>query len=188
MTPYLSIADDFLDDFDAWRQWLDVAPYETVTNPADGVDYPGICRAVPMRGEVEAKLEKLMGRPVSVRYMFMRLSLEGVPVPHQAHTDDTMGQYSLMVYLNRPEHCRGGTSILRHVSGMETTPETPAELAAWQRDTNNPRQWEYVTLCPMRSNRACVFQAKLFHRAEPLGGFGRDATDGRLVLTAFFDA
>jgi hypothetical protein len=118
----------------------------------------------------------------------MRLSPDGVHVPHPVHTDISMGKYSLMLYLNRAEHCRGGTSILKHIeSGMVRTPRTEEEFALWQRDMRNPEAWSYVDAAEMAPNRAFIFDADMYHRAEPEGGFGKDATDGRLVLTMFFD-
>jgi hypothetical protein len=117
----------------------------------------------------------------------MRLSLADVPVPHQAHTDTVMGDFSMMLYMNRAEHCQGGTSLVRHVTGMDTDPIDEESQKVWLRDTNIPEMWTPYTRCEMRTNRAFIFRANLMHRAEPLGGFGTDATNGRLVMTAFFN-
>jgi hypothetical protein len=98
-----------------------------------------------------------------------------------------MGGYSLMVYLNRPQDCRGGTSLVRHVeTGMDSNPRNEEEEAIWKRDTNKREAWEVTEMCPMRANRACVFPAERMHRAEPVGGFGHDQRHGRMVMTAFF--
>lgn len=173
------ILDDFLPDFAGWRSWADGLEYRDEVNPADGVAYPGIYRDVPTFG-ARARLSAIMGRPIKLHALFLRLSLAGVAVPHQAHHDGLMGDFSMMVYLNRPEHCQGGTSLLEHVSGAEPDADT------WQRDTNRPEQWRAVSLCKMVTNRAFVFRSKLWHRAEPVGGFGTDSANGRLVLTGFF--
>lgn len=173
------VLDDFLPDFSGWRAWADTAHFSDVINPADGVSYPGICDAVPTFG-TRQRLESVMGRQVRINALFMRLSLEGVQVPHQAHNDAVMGKFSMMLYLNRPEHCRGGTSLLRHI-------EREPDKETWERDTNDPEMWEVLSLCQMKSNRAFIFRSDLWHRAEPIGGFGTTAVDGRLVLTAFFD-
>lgn len=178
MIPHSIIIDDFLPDFDDWRAWADKQRYAPVVNPADGVEYPGICKEVPTFG-TRMRLEAIMQHPVKINAAFMRLSLAGVQVPHQAHHDALMGQYSLMLYLNRAEHCQGGTSLVRHVSGDD--------LAHWERDTNRPEMWSVYSLCEMRPNRAFIFRADLMHRAEPVGAFGTDPTNGRLVYTAFFD-
>lgn len=173
------IVDDWLYDFDGWRRWADGLDYEDALNPADGVLYPGIYRDVPRWG-IRQRLAPLFGQ-VQINALFLRLSMAGVSVPHQAHNDALMGRYSLMVYMNRSEHCQGGTSLVRHVDG-------DISQEVWQRDTNITEQWRVTSMCDMQPNRAFIFRADLMHRAEPIAGFGANATDGRLVMTCFFDA
>lgn len=170
------IIDEFLSDFDHWRAWADKAEYADVVNPADGVSYPGICTKVPTWG-IRNRLQGIMGSQVRIKTAFLRLSTQGVHVPHQAHHDGIMGDYSLMLYLNRPEHCRGGTELVRHLVDDEL----------WSIDHSNPDRWGVYSRCEMRSNRAFLFDAHLMHRASPVGGFGQDARNGRLVYTAFFN-
>lgn len=183
------IIDDFLDQFDALRAYADDADYQTIENPVDQVRYPGICSVIPedVRNEVQDRLSIVTGREIEITYLFMRLSLAGVPVPHQAHTDISMGTYSLMLYLTRGEHCQGGTSLVRHLNGMDRNPISAEEEALWKRDTNEPSQWNPYMTCEMRPNRAFIFDAALMHRAAPLNGFGDSPHNGRLVLTAFFN-
>lgn len=182
------IVDDFLDNFEALREAADSVEFKDEVNPVDKVTYPNIFKGIPegRAQEIESKLALLVGRAIKVNTMFARLSPRGVHVPHQVHTDTSMGDYSVMIYLNRLEDCRGGTSILRHHAGMESEPRTEAELKLWQRDYNDPMKWQITDHCAMVPNRMFLFRSDLFHRAEPVGGFGRDASDGRLVLTVFF--
>jgi hypothetical protein len=158
-------------------------------NPVDGVAYPHINTKVPelYRDEITAKLADTIGKPIELHTLFMRLSPEGVKAPHQAHTDAVMGQYSAMIYMNYRIHCQGGTAILRHVSGMlDEHPDDCGTGLIWAKDCNYPDKWREIAFCPMRPNRAFVFDSKLFHRAEPIEGFGRDPRNARLVMTAFF--
>lgn len=173
------ILDDFLSDFAGWRAWADTCKFTDQVNPADAVSYPAICTAVPTYGTIR-RLSALMGRPVEITASFLRLSLGGVPVPHQAHHDGLMGDFSCMLYLNRAEHCAGGTSLLEHTSGEEPDAQT------WERDTNVPQMWRVKSLCEMVPNRAFIFRSTLLHRAEPIGGFGDSVKNGRLVWTTFF--
>lgn len=186
MIPHSIVIDDFLPDFKGWRSWADTLGYSGVVNPADGVEYPGIYSKVPTWG-MQQRLSMIMGTGVSINLVFLRLSLEGVQVPHYAHTDKVMGQFSCMVYMNRGQHCKGGTALVRHVDGMDSNPANPDEEAIWQRDTNRPEKWSAYSMCEMKPNRAFIFRADLMHAALPEGGFGSDSTDGRLVLTAFFN-
>lgn len=174
------IIDDFLpaDVFELLREHCDTISYDGVKNPVDGVIYPGISIDIPK------VVRQFFGAP---KFMFMRLSLAGVPVPHQAHTDSLMGSESLMFYLNRPKHCQGGTSLVRHLeTGMIGDPISKYAVDCWKRDTNDPRAWEVYEMAQMQPNRCVIFDASLMHRAEPVGGFGSSPYDGRLVLTAFY--
>lgn len=179
------IVEDFLEDFPDARRWATAAEFQDETNPLDGVVYPGIAKRVPTWG-LRQRLIAIMGRDVQITAAFLRLSVDGCYVPHQAHSDSVMGDFSLMVYLNEAQHCQGGTSLVRHVSGMDETPTTQEGLALWEADMNRPAKWNPYLLCEMRPNRGFVFRASLMHRAEPIGGFGSTAHDGRLVMSAFF--
>lgn len=182
------IVDNFLDYFEDWRAWADGLAYTDEVNPVDSVSYPGIYRHVPTWG-IQQRIQAVIGIPVLIRTAFLRLSPEGVHVPHQAHSDSVMGAYSLMLYLNRPEDCLGGTALVRHRgSGMQTDPQTQEGLEIWTRDMNDPTAWETYSLCEMKTNRAFIFRSDLMHCAFPTGGFGENPMNARLVLTTFFDA
>lgn len=177
---YFSIFNDFLpaNVFAELRDHCDKISYTGVKNPVDGVVYPNISTDIPK------SVLKYLGRP---KVTFLRLSLAGVKAPHQAHTDTLMGSESLMLYLTRQEYCKGGTSLVKHIeTGMTSDPRNADEETIWQRDTNDPRAWMVYDIALMQPNRAVIFDANLMHRAEPVGGFGSSARDGRLVLTAFY--
>lgn len=173
------IIDDFLEDFSGWRTWADGCRYTEETNDVDGISYPGICRDLPTYGAIK-RLSAIMGQTITLNALFMRLSLAGTPVPHWAHHDGAMGQFSLMVYMNRAEDCQGGTALLRHKDGEP-------DHGTWLRDTNQPERWQMVSACEMVPNRAFIFRSTLWHSALPIGGFGDSSSNGRLVLTGFFD-
>lgn len=183
------VVDDFLSDFNGFRAYCDNLDFDGVESPYDGVFYPGVSLDIPreIQEEVIENLSGIVGE-VFIKAMFLRLTLPSFICPHQAHTDSIMGDGSLMLYLNREEHCQGGTSFVVHKkSGMYSNPKDEDELEAWKDDTNTPEKWHVLDICEMKPNRACLFDASLMHRAEPVGGFGNDSTDGRLVLTCFYD-
>lgn len=189
MKLYSLVVDDFLSDFNAAREWADTATFKDVENPADGVRYPLIASELPvsLKKEIEFNLLLLMGAPVQMAATFMRLSPAGVYVPHQVHTDKLMGEWSMMLYMNRPEHCNGGTSVLKHINGMDQHPATEDDVQVWNEDMNDAGKWIITDFARMKTNRAFIFRSDLFHRAEPVGGFGRGPRNGRLVCTAFFN-
>lgn len=174
------IIDDFLNDYDGMRKHCDKLSYDGMTSPVDNVFYPGVTDDIPshVRDEIQLKLGSLFNG-VKINYLFLRLSPEGTQAPHQAHNDESMGQYSFMLYLNRAKHCTGGTSFVEHVSGDN--------LSSWADDHSDPEKWNIVAMTDMKSNRACIFDASDMHRSEPIGGFGKTAKTARLVLVGFFD-
>lgn len=178
------IVDDFLEDFSRWRKWLDGAEYRDVSSGVDGVTYPHICSDLDeeLRGELVYKLRAWTTRDAYVKHMFARMSPHGVRAPHAAHNDAAMGQWSMMLYMNRAEHCRGGTALLEY--GPHAGEPTREE---WLEHTNCLEMWRDVGHCDMRPNRAFIFPAAQWHCALPSSGFGHDSSDARMVITAFFN-
>ena len=184
------IIDDFLNDFDSIRKHCDSVNYEGELNPVNGVFYPGVSLDIPqdVEDEIIAKIQEAVGGEIKVNAMFLRLSTSDMDAPHQAHTDASMGDFSLMLYLNRIEDCEGGTSYVMHKrTGMASHPINEKQVKTWEKDCNNHEAWQITSICPMLPNRAFVFNAASMHRAEPVGGFGDNAKNGRLVLTVFFN-
>jgi hypothetical protein len=185
------VNDRFLKDFNGVRDYADTANYVDVVSPVDNVTYPGINAELPvvLKAEVLEKLAAIHGQSVVPNHMFMRLSPQGVRAPHQAHTDSTMGQYTLILYMNRLAHVSGGTSLVKHrATGMESDLNLTKSLHAhWERDTNNYNAWSITKMVAMQPNRAFVFPSHMMHRAEPLDGFGFHKKNARLVLTCFYN-
>lgn len=184
--------DNFFNDADYLKEIVVNRDFLPHKNAVDGVEYPGI--QVP-GAEMDpaflaAKLAPLFpGKEVKLTEMFYRLSLFGDAGPNQVHVDANMGQYGLIVYLSDPvPGLLCGTSILEHGSKrMPTAPKNQFQWDLWQADAKNPMAWDAVSFCPMKFNRAFVVRADLWHRAEPIGGFGADRQDGRLIFGAFFN-
>lgn len=184
------IIDNFLNDFDGLRKYCDHIDYSGLDNPEDGVFYDGVSIDIPeaVIEEVVRELNNIHNREINLNYIFLRLSTSDMQAPHQAHTDSVMGSFSLMLYLNRVEDCIGGTSLVIHKkTGLCENPVNDKQAEIWEKDCNNPDAWSILSMCPMIPNRAFIFDASLMHRAEPIGGFGDNAKNGRLVLTAFYD-
>lgn len=181
------IRDSFLDNYDWFRTYCDGLDYDVVTNPTDGVDYHGISLEIPefMKIDVLYKLQQLVG-PITRYNMFLRQSVDGSKAPHGAHNDLSMGQHTMILYLNRPEHCKGGTSLVSHKEHGMSESVTEEQIEIWERDTNNYDAWEIDEMCDMKSNRAFICPAGRMHRAED-GHFGDNNEDGRLVMVCFFD-
>lgn len=186
----IQVINSFLSDFEWLREQADTTEYGDHVNPVDGVTYPGIGQQIPIGvcADVITKLQHLVRGRISDMTMFTRMTLEGQDVPHQAHNDESMGRYGLIVYLNRAEHCKGGTEFVKHKHcDGRIGPADEGELKIMQRDANTRDAWEVTYSVDMAPNRALLFDAALMHRASTPVGFGESACDGRLALVCFFE-
>lgn len=182
------VVDNFVDNFAGLRAHCDSLSYEGAVNPVDGILYPGISLDIPesVASEIASKISKEVGVELTGHLMFIRMTDSDTVQPHHAHNDATMGDYGMLLYLNRSEHCTGGTSFVRHIgTGMTGSPKDLEQESIWKRDTNTDDAWEVLDMVEMKPNRALIFDTRDMHRAEPVNGFGHSAEDGRLVLTCF---
>lgn len=184
-----SVISDFFPNFDEVRAQLDELDYSAAVNPYDNVEYQGICTEIPqsIKNHVYSAINHFFGRFPDNTNLFLRLSTEGVTVPHQAHNDESMGNWAMMIYVNRPEHCAGGTEFIDHVDHpMANGPTDDAGVEVWKRDNNDKNKWMVIDTVKMGSNKALVFPAKRMHRAVDPVSFGTTPKDGRLLLICFF--
>lgn len=181
------IFDDFLDNFEDLKQFYLSCEFKDEVNPVDGVVYPAICKEIPdsIIGDLFRNIADVIGRPPENPVTFLRMSADGVPCPHRYHTDNSMGQYSLMLYLM--DNKEAGTGFARHKqTGLYDAPKTDEELHLTIKDCNDDSKWQIYSSTEMRENRAVIFDSSLFHVALPIGGFGKSQSDARIVLTCFF--
>jgi hypothetical protein len=177
----MKVWNDFVPErlFRMWETEVRAADYSGTVNPVDGVEYPDVTANVNRNliAYCMTKCARALGKNVTPRTVFLRLTCDATDTaPHQAHNDEAMGEYTFLLYWqNGP----GGTALVRHTSGDD--------LTHWERDTNVYDAWEEYDRVDMARNRAVMFDSKLMHRAEPVHGFGESATNGRIVLTIFFD-
>ncbi len=179
------IIDDFLKSFNELKEASLICEFKDEVNQIDGVVYPFICKDIPnnVENEVFDNLSEYIGDKVKSPIIFMRKSPHGVSCPHQVHSDASMGDFSLMLYLNEGN---GGTSLVKHNrTGIAYNPESEAFVGIVQSDQNNSDSWAITDMINMKRNRAFIFDSRRLHRAEPVGGFGKEG-DSRVVLTCFF--
>ncbi|HEY0315106.1 MAG TPA: DUF6445 family protein [Sphingomonas sp.] len=112
------------------------------------------------------------------------------------HIDDA--HWSGILYLSRPEDCRGGTEFFRHKpTGTDCAPRDQAEARALgfdspgdaaqrilERDSVDADKWELTMQVPMRFNRLVLLRPWLWHTAGP--AFGDTLENGRLIYLMFF--
>ena len=198
--PSLLIVDDFLTDPHVARDKALALDYDPALK--DG-NYPGVlsARPLPIPGLDDA-VTRIIGAKVQPQagtsHGHCRLTLANDKGLSGVHIDPCF--YSGILYLNLPEHCRGGTDFFRHKrTGLERVPtDTGQMLAAGYGDPNQlieevvnadtlkPSRWEKQLTVPMRFNRLVLFSPWMFHNSAR--GFGSNAGNGRLVHLMFFAA
>jgi hypothetical protein len=191
------IVDDFLDNAVALREAALRLDY-----PAQGNTYPG--RNSTQRIQIEGLTEqvsRLVGEPLAPMpppeaHGKFRITLGGDRGTGKVHVDKA--HWSGILYLSRPEDCRGGTEFFRHLpTGTERVPYDDAELRALgydtmdgliqdtvRRDGTDDSKWDMTMRVPMRFNRLLLLRPWLWHTAGE--AFGDRPENGRLVYLMFF--
>lgn len=140
-------------------------------------------------------------RPISPpeSHAKFRITLAGDTGRAKVHIDAQVG-WSGILYLSRPEDCRGGTEFFRHRrTNSDRAPLNERELADMgyasaqamhrdiiERDSNDDSKWEMTTRVPMRFNRLVLLRPWMWHTAGE--AFGDRLENGRLVYLMFFAA
>ncbi|NNC73617.1 MAG: hypothetical protein HKN78_12180 [Sphingomonadaceae bacterium] len=198
MLPALLIVDDFLADPHGARRQALALGYDPAN--ASG-NYPGRMSSAPLPVDgLEASVSRIVGTALmpqpETSHSHCRLTLKRDRGRTGVHIDPA--SYSGILFLSRPEDCKGGTDFFRHRrTGLDRVPRDPAAIAATgyadinalvedvvNKDTFSQGKWERVMRVPMRFNRLILFSPWLFHNAAP--GFGETPENGRLVHLMFF--
>lgn len=193
------IVDDFLDNAQAFR------------DAALRLTYPDVRGAFPGRNSVERidlqgldqQVSRLVGEPVvamppSQAHGKFRLALAGDTGRARVHVDTA--HWSGILYLSRPEDCRGGTEFFRHrPTNTDRAPLDDREALGFgyptanqmvtdilSRETLDDSKWEMTQRVPMRFNRLLLLRPWLWHTAGE--AFGEDLHDSRLVYLMFFES
>ena len=187
MKPYALIVDDFLDQIDLEYviDYCSTAVFGCTANPKQDIVYENTVE-IEDSLSIAKKLSMIMGSEVKTSLLVLRRSSENTRCPQIAHDDVEVygSQYSMILYLNKPEHCDGGTSLLRHRMTNETDGTKNEE---WKNDRNDICAFDVELTCQMKTNRAFIFPSRMIHCSQPLGGFGTTPEDSRVVLVALFD-
>jgi hypothetical protein len=191
------IVDDFLDNARDLREM------------ALQLDYPPVSGMFPGRNsrervqmdEMDREVSRLVGEPLVAMpppqaHGKFRVALAGDVGQAKVHVDTS--HWSGILYLSRPEDCRGGTEFFRHrATGTDGGPVNDAQARAHgypsakqmiadilERDTMNEDAWELTMRVPMRFNRLVLLRPWLWHTAGE--AFGDSMSNGRLVYLMFF--
>ena len=197
MVPHLFIIDDFLRNAEAVR-----AQALTLNYAVRG-RFPGLNSVEKLRIEgLDQVISNIVREPVRApwtkdfSHASCRLALASDDQPGRIHIDQS--HWSGILYLSRPEDCRGGTEFYRHLpTGTDRLPMDQESLSAagyssydevkkdiLEKDALDRSKWELTTTVPMRFNRLVLLQPHYWHTSGP--GFGDSVENGRLVYLMFF--
>ena len=173
--------------------------------------YPDLQGAFPGRNSLERieidglvpQVSHLVGEPLTLMsplqsHAKCRITLAADKGRARVHIDPSY--WSGILYLSRPEDCRGGTEFFRHrPTDSDRAPIDHAELAARgyasmeemhreiiEKDSLDDSKWEPTMQVPMRFNRLVLLRPWLWHTAGE--AFGDRLENGRLVYLMFFAA
>ena len=194
------IIDDFYADPYRVREIALNANYEN----REEAYYPGDNTTGPFEfegiNEVVSNLvhEPVMGTPNTAHCGF-RLAMAGAEsrATLRIHVDGA-NHWSGIVYLNLPEHCRGGTEFYRHKElGTDHAPLYNSDVKQFgydscalftqdltKKDSNDESKWEHLFTVPMRFNRCVIFRPWFWH--TPSKSFGDCRENARLIQMFFF--
>ena len=197
MPTSLIVVDDFLENPQELREAA-----LRLTYPEQEGAFPGrnSLERVTVEGLVE-EASRLIGEPLKPisplqSHAKCRITLAADRGRAKVHIDQA--HWSGILYLSRPEDCRGGTEFFRHIpTGTDRAPVNGHELAAMgfssaeemhreiiERDSVDDSKWELAMQVPMRFNRLVLLRPWLWHTAGP--AFGDRIENGRLVYLMFF--
>jgi hypothetical protein len=197
MVPAVFVIDDFLRNADEVRRQALNLTY------AVGGRYPGLNSVQKLRIEgLDQVISSLVREPVRAPWTddfshgSCRVALASDEQQARIHIDQS--HWSGILYLSRPEDCRGGTEFFRHKrTGTDRVPMDEGSLRAigyssyeelqkdiLDKDALDRSEWEHTMTVPMRFNRLVLLQPHYWHTAGP--GFGDSLENGRLIYLMFF--
>jgi hypothetical protein len=197
MPTSLIIVDDFFDNAVALREAA-----LRLTYPAVQGKFPGrnSQERINLEG-LEQEVSRLVGEPVlpmppPQAHGKFRIATAGDTGSAKVHVDTA--HWSGILYLSKPEDCRGGTEFFRHrPTNSERGPINDDEARAQgypsakqmisdilERDTIDDSKWEMTMRVPMRFNRLVLLRPWLWHTAGE--AFGDSLENGRLIHLMFF--
>jgi len=146
--------------------------------------------------EHRKRIEMTLKRQILPEQSLIRLNYAGEMPNNSIHSDNSLGEFASVLYLNPPEQCAGGTAFWRHkATGLTRFDEaeirrkgkSPAKtLQQIEGDWNEETNWEQTGLAEMKFNRLIIYSSKDFHSRFPFAAFGDKPENGRLIWVNFF--
>jgi len=198
MMQKLIVIDDFLENP---QQLRDLALAQDYPGMEEDTYFPGKNSKFAQRiNGLTERVEAIVGERLKIAegsaHNKFRMAFEGDMGTAGVHIDDA--HWSGMLYLSKPEDCKGGTDFFRHIpTQSDHAPLAQSDFAKlgvssvkeiWDNilwpHTNDRSKWEHLMRIPMRFNRLVLFRPQQWHDAGP--GFGDYPENARIVYMMFF--
>ncbi len=170
--PLLAVYDDVLPN-GAYRAWALAQPRQTIITEDEHWHGLAVTEDLTLPDLIAARLAG-----ATTRLTFFRQSPEGQVEPNYIHSDEGMGEWTAILYLNDPPPAEDGTAFWRY------RPTQATRGSARALPSTDLSLWEPWHVVPARLNRLLIFDSLYFHsRCMPQNyGTGDDA---RFVQVAF---
>lgn len=176
------IEDDFYPDPDKLRQRALAKSYQEPPPGTPRLAVTAVCDEAESKTMYERLLPYLpkeQGNSVVGANILFRYTLASAQKKVFCHVDGCSN--AGIVYLSKPEHCAGGTTIYRHkATGDEIYRKQNRHLY----DFRDPSQWEVIREVEMVYNRLVMYPGQLFHAITPVF-FGDSIDNARLTQNVF---
>ena len=178
----LVVQDDFYSDPDAIRTLALGKSYQEPPAGTPRLAVTAICNEAESKAMFDRLQPYLPDQPgnriVGANILF-RYTLATAQKKIFCHVDGCSN--AGILYLSKPEHCAGGTTIYRHkATGDEIYKKQHRE----QYDFRDPEQWEVIEEIEMAYNRLVMYPGQLFHAITPVF-FGDQIDNARLTQNVF---
>jgi hypothetical protein len=168
----LQVHDDVLADPEAYRAWALAQPFQTIQT---GDEFWHGIALVEDRTLADLVAARMPG--ARTHLTFFRQSPEGQAEPNFIHSDEGMGEWTAILYLNPTPAEGDGTAFWRY----RPTGEIAGSARALPKD---PALWESCGLVEARFGRLVIFDSWLFHSRAIEANYGA-GEDARLIQVAF---
>ena len=196
MTHCFHTYDNFLPNPLEVREDILSKGFPDVVSPVDGLTYRHIQVRPPQ--EFNHLLSEAVGRPVIQSHSLGRINYAGELPNNAIHSDDSYFDFAVVLYLNLPHQCKGGTAFWRNKRLDMVRNPTDAEIRMIGKsprrfreqlntEWNRPEAWEQFDVSEMEFNRAVIYSTRIFHSRFPFEAFGSDPHTGRLIWVSFFN-
>ena len=177
------VVDDFLDNPIKARDLVLSLEFEAPPDPERGVISSNGLIPEILLDEMRPKIEHHLHKTIEYHPRSKcAITYKNVPKRNICHTDGgdnmCMFNWTVVVYLNTPEQCQGGTSMYRHIATGDIYSKRGNDF--YYTDFRDPSKWELIDEVPMMFNRALFCPAWRFHGLSFT--FGDVAETARMTL------